>query len=124
MLRPLKATLFFRFKQQNCEKIEELINKQKILPDVISIPETKLNSKNTTNINISNYNFLHWDSPTNAVGVGMYIKDILKYKIRNNFNLNFDQCEDIWIEFQSLHYQPNVDIQILICKHFSMNKKT
>ena len=86
---------------KNCEKIKELVNELKVLPDIICITETKLNSKNITNINISHYNFFHRDSPTNAGGVGMYLKDSLKYKIRNTFNLNRNQCEDTWIEFQS-----------------------
>jgi len=52
-----------------------------------------------SNINISHCNFIRNDSPTNAGGIGLYIKDTLKYKIRNDLSLI--QCEDLWIEFQS-----------------------
>ena len=50
----------------------------------------------------------------------MYIKDTLKYKIRNDFNLNLNQCKYIWIEFQSkklnltlstIYRHPNSDLQ-------------
>ena len=50
----------------------------------------------------------------------MYLKDTVKYKVRNHFNLNLNQCEDIWIEFQSkklnstlsiVYRYPNSDLQ-------------
>ena len=53
---------------KNLDKIEELF-------------ETKLNPQKTININICNYDFIHNDSPTNAGGVGLYVKNGLKYSI-------------------------------------------
>ena len=44
---------------------------------------------------------IHNDSPTNAGGVGLYVKNGLKYSIRNDLNLYLSYCEDILIEVKS-----------------------
>jgi len=73
----------------------------------------------TSNISISNYDFIHTDSPTKACGVGLYEKRTLTYTIRNDLNLHLSNCEDIWIEIQStkqnmilstIYRHPNPDI--------------
>ena len=56
------------------------------LPDAIAISETKLNSNSYSNISIPNYNFFHSDSPTLAGGLGIYLKDTLKYQSINQFS--------------------------------------
>ena len=86
---------------KNHDKIEELLNELNFFPEIISISETKLNPQKTININICNYDFIHNDSPTNAGGVGLYVKNGLKYSIRNDLNLHLPYCEDIWIEVKS-----------------------
>ena len=45
--------------------------------------------------------FSHIDSPTNAGGAGLYIKNSLKYKLRKDLNFLLPNCEDIWVEIES-----------------------
>ena len=61
---------------KNLDKIEKFLYNMTRFPDAIAISETKLNSNSSLNNNIPHYNFLYNDSPTNAGGVGFYIKDI------------------------------------------------
>ena len=104
---------------KNHDKIEELLNELNFFPEIISISETKLNPQKTININICNYDFIHNDSPTNAGGVGLYVKNGLKYSMRNDLNLHLSYCEDIWIEVKStkqslilstIYRHPNSDV--------------
>ena len=86
---------------KNHDKIEELLIELNVLQKIINIFETKLNSQKTININISNYDFFHNDSPTNAGGMGVNVKNGLKYSIRNDLNLHLPYCKDIWMEIIS-----------------------
>ena len=81
---------------KNVDKLEEVLTEMTSLP--IAISETKLNSNSYSNISIPNYNFFHSDSPTLASGVGRYLKDTLKYSLRNSLSLNVPHCEDLWLE--------------------------
>lgn len=105
------------------DKVEELLCELKIKPEVICISETKLNPQNSSNVNISEYNFIHGDSLTNAGGVGLYIKNTLKYNLRSDLNLSLSSCEDMWIEItgkskkqniivSNIYRHPNADIAI------------
>jgi len=70
---------------RNLNKFEEFLNDMSRLPDAIAISETKLSSNSSTNINIFNYDFVHNDSPT---CVGVYIKDLLQFRLQNDLSLN------------------------------------
>ena len=85
---------------KNLDKIEEFLNDMTRFPDAIAISETKLNSNSSSNNNIPHYNFLHNDSPTNAGGVGLYIKDTLQFRLRDDLSLNLPNCEDLWIQIK------------------------
>ena len=52
---------------------------------------------------IPNYLFFHNDFSTNAGGTGMYIKQNLKYKLRQDLSLNVPKCEDTWVEIEANH---------------------
>ena len=71
------------------------------VPDAIAIFETKLNSTSSSNIDILNYHFFHYDSPSMAGGVGMYLKNTLNYRPRDDLSLKTPNCEDLWIEVES-----------------------
>ena len=86
---------------KNHDKIEEFLSELNVLPEIISVSETKLNSQSTSNVNIAQYDFLHNDSPSKAGGVGLYVKNNVKYSLRNDLNLHLSNCEDIWIEIYS-----------------------
>ena len=47
--------------------------------------------------------FFHHDSPSNAGGVGIYVKQYLNYRLREDISLNAPKCEDIWIEISTYH---------------------
>ena len=86
---------------KNKNLIEEFITEIKYSPEVIGISETKINSKTCLSLNTPGFVFFfffHNDSPTNAGGVGVYINQNLKYKLRNDLLLNVPNCEDIWTE--------------------------
>ena len=78
-----------------------MFNDMTRLPDAIAISETKLNSTSSSNIDILNYHFFHNDSPSRASGVGIYLKNTLKYRQRNDLSLKTSNCEDLWIEVES-----------------------
>ena len=84
---------------KNFEKLEELLSVLGKMPEIIAISETKLNSNLKTFL--PGYTFKHNNSPTNAGGVGMLIKDTLSYKTTTEYQLNIMGCEEIWVKIQS-----------------------
>ena len=86
---------------KNKDKIEECLNDITRLPDAIAISETKLNATSSSNIDVPNYHFFHNDSPSMAGGVGIYLKNTLKYRLRDDLSLKTSSCEDLWIEVES-----------------------
>ena len=86
---------------KNKDKIEECLNDMSRLPDAIAISETKLNSTCSSNIDIPNYDFFHNDSPSMAGGVGINLKNSLKYRLLNDLSLKTPNCKDLWIEVES-----------------------
>ena len=86
---------------KNHDKIKEFLSELNVLPEIISISETKLNSRSTSNVNIAQYDFLHNNSPSKAGDVGLYVKNNVKYSLSNDLNLHLSNCEDTWIEICS-----------------------
>ena len=81
------------------------------MPEIIAISETKLNSNLKTFL--PRYTFIH---PTDAGGVGMFIKDTLSYKTTTEYQLNIMGFEEIWVKiklnnaekvFSMLYRHPN-----------------
>ena len=72
----------------------------KRLLDVIAISETKLHANSVSNVHISNYKLLRTDSNTCAGGVCLYVKDTIKFRLRNDFLLKLKHCEDPWLEVE------------------------
>ena len=113
---------------RNHDKLEELLNERETRPELISISETKLSSRNVSNINIAGYDFFHIDSPTNAGGAELNIKNSLKCKLRKDLNFLLPNCEDIWVEIESqkrniiistIYRHPNSDMMLFqnkLCK--------
>ena len=70
-------------------------------PDIIAITETKIKKENLGfNVALENYDFVHSDSPTNAGGVGLYIKKSIKHHLKCKISLNCRAVEDVWIEMK------------------------
>ena len=100
---------------KNLDKIEEFLNDMNRFPESIAISETKLNSNSSSNNNILHYSFLRNDSPTNAGGVGFYIKDTLQLCfLRDDLSLNLPNCEDLWIQIKC---KMSDIILAVICRH-------
>ena len=63
--------------QKNKKTIEFLFNEMPILPSIIAVFETKINSNSNLMIDIENYKFVHADSLSKAGRVDIYIgKDL------------------------------------------------
>ena len=103
----LKSFLVAHFNTRSLAKNknlrEEFITEINHSPEVIGISETKINENISLNLQIPNYLFFHNDSSTNAGGTGMYIKQNLKYKLRQDLSLNVPKCEDTWVEIETNH---------------------
>ena len=84
---------------KNFEKLEELLSVLGKMPEIIAISETKLNSNLKTFL--PGYTFIHNNSPTNAGGVRIFIKDTLSYKTTTEYQLNTMGFEEIWLKIQS-----------------------
>ena len=69
------------------------------MPHLIAISEIKLNAKSNINsIMLPHYTFCHSPSNSAAGGVGIYIKDSLQYRIRDDLKFLEEGNENIWIE--------------------------
>ena len=95
---------------KNKDKIDEFLHNFERLPDLVAISETKLNENSTSSISIPNYCFLCNDSPSHAGGIGIYIKESFKFRIRKELSLNISNCEDLWIEIET-----NQQNKLLVC---------
>ena len=70
--------------------------------DLLAISETKLIPNHIpVNFNLDGYVFIHTDGPTNAGGVGFYIKETLNYKLRKDVNIDIGYVENMWIEIET-----------------------
>ena len=80
------------------DALYELISSLPVSPDVVCITETRIKGNPLLNISISNYNFFHKDSPTNAGGVAIYVSKKHQFKLTQEFKLNLKGCEELWIK--------------------------
>ena len=76
--------------------LEELITQIGKIPNIIAISEAKLKSKFF--MFLPGYTFIQQNSITNAGGVGMFVKDFLNYEVIHTYDLNLDECEEIWVK--------------------------
>ena len=53
-------------------------------------------------IGLSGYNFEHCPTQTAAGGAGIFIAENFEYEIREDLQMNLNQCEDIWV---NIHLQ-------------------
>jgi len=80
------------------ERLEELLEDLDEKPEFIAISETKLHSN--FNSYLPGYTFLQANFKTNAGGVGLFVKETLNIKTLNDYNLNVNDCEEIWVKVQ------------------------
>ena len=84
------------------DELKELLLAIKIMPALILICETRIRNKPLLNVNIDGYSLMHKPSPTQAGGVGIpvYVRNDIRVKRNDDFNLNLEGCEDLWIDVE------------------------
>ena len=87
---------------KNFDEIESLILKTNTPPDVICISETRFKDKKidwqSQLADLSEYKLAYDNSPTNAGGVAIYIKNMLNFKVKHDLRLEDPHCESHFIE--------------------------
>ena len=66
------------------------------IPKIIAVSETKLN--NSFCNHLDGYKFVQANSDTNAGGVGIFVKNTIDFSVVNDYKLDANVCENIWIE--------------------------
>ena len=85
----------------NIDNLHQLLCKLPKEPDIIFVTETKLNKRSNINFtHLDNYTFINKDSFSNAGGVGLYLKNSLKFEIRKDLNLINNDVESLWAKVQ------------------------
>ena len=75
---------------KNFDSLLEFLHLLFAVPDIICLSETKIKDENiTVLLRIPNYEFIHADSKTNAVGVAMYNNSEIKLEVLQQLHLDF-----------------------------------
>lgn len=69
----------------------------KDMPSFIAISETKLNDRSTTNISLEGYVLETKNSPTNAGGVGINVKENIDFSKRKDLEFDFEGTETCFL---------------------------
>jgi len=106
---------------KNLEKLEELLADITTLPDIIAITETRLKNSMNFGFRLQGYSIEYHDSPTNAGGVALFVKDSLAYRVKNKFMIDTPGCENLWLQFDTKNSNTFllvlcIDTQILFTK--------
>ena len=84
--------------QAHFDELIEFLSNFSTSPTIIFLSETRINVTQSTNINIPNYTFTHFPSPTIVGGVEAYISNELNCSLNNDLRLNVPMCEDLWLD--------------------------
>ena len=87
---------------KNFDKLQNYLGEPKIMPEIIALTETKISMKSTKSINydLPNYSFVYKETSTCFGGVGFYIANNLSYKLRNDLDFTYSDCECIFIQIE------------------------
>ena len=103
------------------DELKELLLAIKIMPALIFICETRIcNKPSLLNVNIDGYLLMHKPSPTQARSVGIYVRNDIRVKRNDYFNLNLEGCEDLWIDVE-LNCAKSHYLYGVICRHPNSN---
>ena len=86
---------------KNLKKLEELLAGIRTLPDIIAITETRLKNSMNFGFRLQGYSIEYHDSPTNAGGVALFVKDSLAYRVENKFMVDTPGCENLWLQLDT-----------------------
>ena len=82
---------------KNFDKLYEMLVNMESKPDIIALSETWITNNRPDEYDIPGFEFLHTKSPTNNGGVAFFISQQYNAQVTNEYNLNTDDCEDLWI---------------------------
>ena len=83
---------------KNFDSFYEYFQSFEKTPEIICLSETHIRDKALINLEILSYLFIHSNSVTCAVGVGIYISDKCKYLSSDEaLQFTLDKCENQWI---------------------------
>ena len=105
-LTPKSKTLHFLFHlnisslQAHFDKLNDLFLQLPYSSSINVLSDTWINIAPTINVIPAGYTFVYNPSPTKAGGVGAYISTALNFKINNDFHLQVQGCEDLWIDIE------------------------
>ena len=94
---------------KNLPLLNDILLMCKEMPSVIAISETKLSDDNVSNVAIHGYKFISKHSPTNAGGVGLYIKKDIEFIRRQDIEFDFEGVATCFIEIPR-HKNKNIII--------------
>ena len=83
--------------KKNINKLEDVFPDNETMPDIVGVTEIRIKDDSYL-IGLNGYKFEACYSPTEAGGVGIYIRTNLQYNIRDDLNLEVENCEDKWVE--------------------------
>ena len=86
---------------KNFDKFYDFIQSLSYTLDVVCLSESRIKKQLLINIDLPGYTFLNFSPLKNAGGVAMYVKNHLKFKNEQTFDLY--GCELLWLTIQ----QPN-----------------
>jgi len=104
---------------KNIDKLEEIVSPSSKIPDIIVLLEIRI--KETLIVaTLPGYNFINENSQTQAGGVGVHIKNNLKYLQRHDLQSKMCGCENIWFELLGKHQKIIIGI---VYRHQPLLKK-
>ena len=83
--------------KKNIARLEDVFQNCTTMPDIIGVTETRTKDDSYL-INLEGYAAEFCYSPTEAGGVGIYIRKTIQYNVRDDLNLEVENCEDKWVE--------------------------
>ena len=81
---------------KNFPSFYDLIQSLPNHPDIICISETWITHQPITNVSLPGYEFIYYPTKKKAGGVAMYVSTIYQFEITDIFNIDCDDCENLW----------------------------
>ena len=95
--------LNIRSLNHNFDSLYQLINDIQVKPALIGLSETWITKNRKFLYTLPGYDFISNPSPTDHRGVGFLVSNKYAHIIRNDLQLDIEDCEDIWIELELPH---------------------
>lgn len=110
--------------QKNFDDLADAVYSLNSAPTVIALSETKLKSDPILNVSLEGYTFLHSPTKSNAGGVGIYVKKNIGVHMISCYNLDYDDCEQLWVELTGIFPNNKPLLVGVIYRHPKANVNT